>query len=427
MKLPVTAIIGAALASCVGLSSATWKFHVKDSYLSDFHLILPLNITAVPMQYNVATQQVMRILPADAYAHDRACSCDSHSSNGPQPNSSNLFQAFHTDFTHKKQKTLDGLSECPIQNLNVFYEYVDATASSKSSASSESKEANSEIFSHLVTACPGQVAILEYPCLSQRCSIVQEGTLKAVTSEVGESYILYQNSLSVIDGNCHVLRSIPDFCSGEFGALPNCSAQDIILDEYTQTAIIGFGSAFVAFFDMATLDFNDSFYLLNAPSNLTYALAVSAMSQEQFIIFRAYVGSNLYLFTRPDSRFSRPTPVNSQIEPDRIGAKICIADRDDGLPVLINDFKHGTDIIVSKERSKNRLFYMATKLVDGSVLRQCSASKIPDCFKDSLLPFTGAKNPNCNSFFLGFKPSLNMLHISYEDLVDVKASPHKID
>lgn len=366
---------------------ATWKFQVKHSYLSDLHL---QGNDTVPMVYDTATGQIIRVLPANQVVHDINCSCSEH----PEPQVNyNTFQAFHSDFTHKKERFI-GPVGCPVNDLNVFYEY-----------GSDSSDA----VSHLVTGCPNQVSTYDYPCLTQRCNIPStDGILRTLTSLIGQTYILTQDSLTIVDGNCHTLFTI-NLC---VGSIP-CVATDMILNENTQNVIVGFQNGIIGLFTMNNLTFQTNFFLFGAVNTTPFILHTSALSSAGNVFFRAYIGNAVFIY-----RFDGVT-LYSEAEPNEADGAVCISSSD-ALPLIINDFKNSMDIIVSRQEHHHRLYFSITKVIASGYARQCSSAKMPACFKDQIQPFTGAKTPDCNSFFVGFMPSLNMLHITYEDLV-VKA------
>jgi len=394
-----------------------WNFQVVDSYSSNLHLNITYKNAPVPMEWNPATEQLIRVLPG-ALVYEDDSSSSSSSSTSTENTSSlttsvsssessssdlnissefNVLQAFNENLTRRHERLIEARG-CPVTGMNIRT-YPDASSS----------RCCPKLKSQIVTACNGFLVTYDYPsCKVPRCMVAASDLIRIYTSASGETFALFPTALVVYDGNCNVVRSSGDFCLTP----SDCLAVDFVLDEANGVAIVGLVTLEVLIFDMNDLSTTVVSTSLPGAANVTpFVFYPSAILIPGFIVFRAYLNGLNYLF------YYGNAVLNSAVVPNEVDGKRCVGKCipvDE--PLVINDYFNHIDILVSRNCKKHQL-YFSVSYFDNGVKYQCSNAKIPECIHGKVQPTTGAKHPLEDSFYVGFMPSNDLVHVTYEGMV----------
>lgn len=413
-----------------------WTFHITSQFNSSVSLVD--STVNIPMVFNEETNQLLRMIPANGI--------NSSTNLNTAYSNMNLLQIFTPDLKRIKEVSI-GPPSCGITWMGEFYTTEASSDSDCSSFSSTnpsssrgsscsrrvpcrckpkygsstcpskpSSNASAQKISYLGVSCPNKVALITYPLLKKHCSLfTEQAILKAITTTYGQTFILYSDHLIVIGSNCAILRGIDKFLYASI----EWAAQDMVLDERTQSLAIGFNNFYYAVFDTKNLTIFFSKYMLGSAQSAPYKFFPSAMYFRETFYFRfVFNGETYYSWNCLYGCSDKPVPATAGAVRDN-AALLTTCSPSSALASYITDYRNRADILISPVIGNLTLqIYVSQANNYTTIDKQCSWLSCPELTPSDNVVFNtntnGSFRKRKNSFYLSFAPSLKILRIKYD-------------
>ena len=474
MRFSINALLASAAFVSGGLAS--WRFEVENHFESQVALKWPGG--PVPLVYDEVSHSYLRLIPKDStyYTKNMGLADDSFYSKF------NALQVFNRNIEWVTKKRIGDNVE-PSTTLGIYYHNTggcgsarsdlypssDPSSSSSSSSSFSSSSSSStstttsssglsssgssysgsnstcscasnscdryltssssDYAATLVTGGLDNSQLSFAPSLDKKCKKTWLTPVEdQVTTPSGHTYVLFADSLVILDRRCKIVRTLESFGCPEH---ENASASRILVDECKGVFLVVTPNLLGILYKIEDFSIIECDYLFDDPLMVDFTVWNSAMdwirhvSEVRFTI-RIWVNSPgeygglwyyNFLFDCTCNKLISKGSFRASFLPTGEKAIDSTCKPGDVIPAIINDYARKADITVTRLAFNAPVLHIYLSKFAGPSYNHlqvdCFDLSIPSCIDGDISASGVTKEGKHDAFVVTFTPSLDMLRIKY--------------